>query len=157
MRRKDREITDVKEMLNIINKCKVCRIGLSENNIPYVIPLNYGCNYENDLLTLYFHSALEGKKLDIIKINNNACFEIYCDDKLIEGENACDYGYAYKSIIGFGKIFILENKEEKIFGLNMLMKHQTEKKITYSFTEEQINNVCVYKLTADAFTGKQKQ
>ena len=84
MRRKDKEIIDVNEKINVIKKCKVCRIGLSENNIPYIIPLNFGYKYENNLLTLYFHSALEGKKLDIIKNNNNACFEIDCDNKLRE-------------------------------------------------------------------------
>jgi len=157
MKRKDKEIVDINEKINIIKKCKVCRIGLSENNIPYVIPLNYGYEYKNNLLTLYFHSALEGKKLDIIKNNNNACFEIDCDNKLIENENACNYGYAFKSIIGFGKITILENTEEKIFGLNMIMKHQTEKDITYNFNEEQINKVCVFKLVLDEFSGKQKE
>jgi len=156
MRRKDREITDIDEKIKIIQKCKVCRIGLSEDNMPYILPLNYGYTFENDVLTLFFHGALEGKKLDIIKKNNNACFEIDCDSKLIEGEQACDYSYAYKSIIGFGKIIIMENSDEKIRGLNLLMKHQTEEDITYEFTKEQINNVCVFKMIVESFTGKQK-
>ena len=157
MRRKDREIIDINEKINVIKKCKVCRIGLSENNFPYIIPLNYGFNFENDILTLYFHSAPEGKKLDIIKKNNNACFEIDCDNKLIESGGACNYGYAFKSVIGFGKIFILDSFEEKTFGLNMLMKHQTEKETAYSFSEDQVNNVCVYKMVVDEFSGKQKE
>ena len=156
MRRKDREITDINEKLTIIQKCKVCRIGLSEDNFPYIIPLNYGYTFENEILTLFFHSAPEGKKLDIIKKNNNACFEIDFDSELIEGGQACDYGYTYKSIIGFGKIIIIENPDEKKYGLNMLMKHQTEKDITYEFTNEQIKNVCVYKMIVSNFTGKQK-
>jgi len=157
MRRKDREITDFNKKIEIINKCKVCRIGLSENNIPYIIPLNFGYVIENNTLILFFHSAMEGKKLDIIKNNNNACFEIDCDSKLIEGESACDYSYSYKSLIGFGKIIILENIEDKIFGLNSIMKHQTEKDIIHEFTHEQVKNVCVYKMIVDEFTGKQKE
>jgi nitroimidazol reductase NimA-like FMN-containing flavoprotein (pyridoxamine 5'-phosphate oxidase superfamily) len=156
MRRKDKEIIDIDEKLKIIEKCKVCRLGLSENNYPYIIPLNYGFSYYNGKLTLYFHGATEGKKIDIIKKNNNACFEIDCDAKLIEGDNPCNYGYEYKSIIGFGKIFILETKEEKINGLNYLMKQQTGKDIKYNFTEDEINNVIVYKMLAEEFTGKQK-
>ena len=111
MRRKDREITDIDEKINIIKKCKVCRIALSENNMPYIVPLNYGYSFENNILTLFFHSATEGKKLDIIQNNNNACFEIDCDTQLIEAEKACDYGYAFRSIVGFGKITILENTD----------------------------------------------
>ena len=157
MRRKDKEITDVDEKLNIIKKCKVCRLGLSENNVPYIIPLNYGYNFENNTLTLFFHSAMEGKKLEIIKNNNNACFEINCETKLIEAEKACNYGYAFKSIIGFGKIIVLENETEKINGLNLIMKHQTEKETVYNFTHDDVKNVCVYKMIVETFTGKQKE
>jgi len=156
MRRKDREITDINEKINIIKKCKVCRIGLSENNIPYIVPLNYGYNFDNNVLTLFFHSALEGKKIDIIKNNNNACFEIDCDTDLIEAEKACNYGYVFKSLIGFGKIFILENSNEKIDGLNEIMKQQTGKEVKFNFTNDEINSVCVFKMVVEEFTGKQK-
>ena len=156
MRRQDKEITDINEKINVIKKCKVCRIGLSENNIPYIIPLNYGYNFENNVLTLFFHSAIDGKKLDIIKSNNNACFEIDCDTKLIEAEKACNHGYTFKSIIGFGKITILENSDEKTSGLNMIMQHQTETETVYDFSPEQLKNVCVYKMIVEIFTGKQK-
>jgi len=157
MRRQDREITDVNEKINLIKKCKVCRIGLSEKNMPYVVPLNYGYSFEHNTLTLFFHSALEGKKFDIIKNNNNACFEIDCDTKLIEAEKPCDYGYAFKSIIGFGKITILEDADEKINGLNQIMKHQTEEENAYDFTHNDFKNVCVYKMVVHEFTGKQKE
>jgi len=156
MRRKDKEITDVNEKLEIVAKCKVCRLGLSENSFPYIVPLNYGFSWDNGKLTLYFHGAAEGKKMDIIQKNNNACFEIDCDSKLIEGENPCDYGYEFKSILGFGKITILETNDEKIEGLNYLMKHQTGKDIKYEFGENALDNVVVLKLVVEEFTGKQK-
>jgi len=156
MRRKDKEIIDINEKLEIIAKCKVCRLGLSENNYPYIVPLNYGFSYDDGKLTLYFHSATEGKKIDIIKKNNNACFEIDCDTKLIEGENPCNYGYDYKSIIGFGKIGILDTKAEKIDGLNYLMKQQTGKETKYEFNEDELNSVLVFKMPVEEFTGKQK-
>jgi len=157
MRRKDKKITDINEKINVIKKCKVCRIGLSENNMPYIVPLNYGYVFEDDKLTLFFHGAKEGKKIDIIANNNNACFEIDCDTKLIEADKACNYGYAFKSIIGFGKIIILENTDEKINGLNKIMKHQTEKETVYTFTHDDLKNVCVYKMIVEEFTGKQKE
>ena len=156
MRRKDKEITDIGEKISIIQNCTVCRIGLAENNMPYIVPLNYGYRYENNVLTLFFHSAAEGKKTGIIKKNNNACFEIDCDSQLIEAERACNYSYAYKSIIGFGKIFISENNDEKTDGLNRIMKHQTGKETVYTFSDDALKNVTVYKLIAEEFTGKQK-
>jgi len=156
MRRKDKEIVDLNEKLEIVAKCKVCRLGLSEDNYPYIVPLNYGYTYENENLTLFFHGAKEGKKIEVIQKNNNACFEIDCDTKLIEGANPFDYGYEFKSIIGFGKIVFLETEDEKTTGLNQLMKQQTGKDIKYSFTEDELKNVCVYKMAVEEFTGKQK-
>jgi len=156
MRRKDKEIADINDKITIIAKCKICRLGLSENNYPYVIPLNYGYMYDNEKLTFYFHSAKEGKKTEIIQNNNNACFEIDCDTKLIEGEKPCNCNYEFKSIIGFGKISPIETNSEKITGLNCLMKHQTGKEAAYDFTENELNSICVYKMTVEEFTGKQK-
>ncbi|MCL2067490.1 MAG: pyridoxamine 5'-phosphate oxidase family protein [Treponema sp.] len=156
MRRKNREIQSIESMMEIIEKCKHCRIGLSVDNNPYIVPLNYGYSYQNNKLTLYFHSAKEGKKIDIININNKACFEIDCDTKLIEGEIACKYGYEYKSIIGFGKIIILETDKEKIEGLNKLMEHQTGKNVNYTFTEDELKKVLVYKMEVNEFTGKER-
>ena len=156
MRRKDKEIRDIDEKLKIIAKCKICRLGLSDNNYPYIVPLNYGFSYDDGKLTLYFHSAIEGKKIDIIKNNNNGCFEIDCDTKLIEGENSCNCNYEFKSIIGLGKIILLDTKDEKINGLTHLMKQQTGKDIKYDFNENKLNNIVVLKMPVDEFTGKQK-
>jgi nitroimidazol reductase NimA-like FMN-containing flavoprotein (pyridoxamine 5'-phosphate oxidase superfamily) len=156
MRRKDKEIADVSEKLEIIAKCKFCRLGLSEGDYPYIIPINYGFSYDGRGLSLYFHSAKEGKKLDIIKKNNNACFEIDCDTNLIEGEKPCNYGYEFKSIIGFGKITPLENIDEKINGLNYIMKQQTGKDAKHDFDESELNRVTVLRMSVDEFTGKQK-
>jgi len=156
MRRKDREITAIDDKIAVLAQCKVCRLGLSENNYPYIIPLNYGYVYEDSKLTLFFHSAKEGKKIEIIQKNNNACFEIDCDEKLIEGEKACNYSYEFKSIIGFGKIEFLKTTDEKIKALNLLMKHQTGKEIEYKFTENELDKVCIYKMLVEEFTGKQK-
>ena len=156
MKRKDKEITEIIDKISIIKKCKVCRIGLSDNNKPYIVPLNYGYDFENNNLTLYFHSAKEGKKMDIIKNNNYACFEVDCDNQLISGEKACDYSYTFKSLIGFGKIILLEDVNEKIDGLNKIMRHQTGKEETYLFESAKLENVAVYKMVVEEFTGKQK-
>jgi nitroimidazol reductase NimA-like FMN-containing flavoprotein (pyridoxamine 5'-phosphate oxidase superfamily) len=133
MRRKDREIQNIDKIIDIIKRCKICRLGLCDNNQPYIVPLNYGLSCQDSKLTLYFHSATEGKKTDIIKRNNKACFEIDCDTKLMESETPCRCGYQYTSIIGFGEIFIVESSEEKKEGLNLLMQHQTGKIIEYAF------------------------
>jgi nitroimidazol reductase NimA-like FMN-containing flavoprotein (pyridoxamine 5'-phosphate oxidase superfamily) len=157
MRRKDKEITDINDKISIIKKCKVCRLGLSEDNKPYIVPLNYGYDFKENTLTLFFHSANEGKKIDIIRQNNNACFEIDCDTKLIDAEKACSYSYEFKSVTGFGKIIFLETASEKKYGLNRIMENQTGKEEAYNFPEEMLKKVTVYKMVVEEFTGKQKE
>ena len=155
MRRKDKEITDIDAKIAIIEKCKYCRLGIALDNSPYVIPLNYGYTFENEKLSLFFHSANEGKKIDVLRNNNSACFEVDCDAQLVKGIKACNYGYAFKSIIGYGKITFLESNKEKADGLNQLMKHQTGETKEYTYSDNMLNKVCVLKMDVDEFKGKQ--
>jgi nitroimidazol reductase NimA-like FMN-containing flavoprotein (pyridoxamine 5'-phosphate oxidase superfamily) len=157
MRRKDREITSVDEKIAIIEKNKVCRLALSGNNVPYIVPLNYGYRFEDNKLSLYFHSAAEGKKTDIIQANNRACFEIDSDGALIENENPCACGYEFKSIIGSGRIKRAETPDEKIEGLKRLMKHQTGRAGGFTFSPAALEKVIVYTMEVEEFTGKQNR
>ncbi|QQO09963.1 pyridoxamine 5'-phosphate oxidase family protein [Breznakiella homolactica] len=157
MRRKDREITDVNEILEVINSCKVCRLAMADNNRPYIVPLNFGYTFEGDRMVLYFHSAKTGEKIDIMKKNGTVCFEMDGDHTLIEGPHACDYGFAYRSVIGFGTVSFIEDDKEKTFALNTIMKHQTDDSREYTYGENHLRNVCVYKVICSSFTGKQKR
>lgn len=61
MRRKEKEITDKSEIEAVIHNSVVCRIGLVDDNIPYIVPLCFG--YRDN--TIYVHVSLEGKKINI--------------------------------------------------------------------------------------------
>ena len=88
MRRKDKKITDRAEIESIILKSSVCRLALADQLQPYIVPLCFG--YRDN--TLYFHSALSGKKIEIIKKNNRVCFEFDIDCEAITSDKACDWG-----------------------------------------------------------------
>ncbi len=119
MRRKDKEIEDKKEIESIISKSDVCRIALSENNSPYLVPMCFG--YRDNCL--YFHSASDGKKIDIIKKNNRVCFEFDTHEGLIKSENPCDWDMKYHSVVGSGKAFFIEDPDEKTRALNIIEEH----------------------------------
>ena len=76
MRRKEREVTDIKEIREVLDSCKVCRLGIADEGGAYIVPLNYGYRLEDGVLTLYFHGAKEGKKLDLIRKNPEVGFEM---------------------------------------------------------------------------------
>ena len=78
MRRKDREVTDRNEIIEIMRRCDVCRLAIHDEGYPYIVPLNFGLLVDEESMTLVFHSALEGTKLDLLKIDNRVSFEMDC-------------------------------------------------------------------------------
>jgi nitroimidazol reductase NimA-like FMN-containing flavoprotein (pyridoxamine 5'-phosphate oxidase superfamily) len=156
MRRKDREVTGVEELLEIIGQCRVCRLGMADNDAPYIVPLNFGYEYRKGALFLYFHSAREGKKIGLLNKNNRVCFEMDCGHKMTPGREACDYGFNYASVIGWGTVEFIEDGAKKIRALNLLMKHQTGEDRDFAYREEDLRAATVYRLRAEAFTGKKR-
>ena len=155
MRRKERELTETADKLAVIEECKVCRLAMTDGNSPYIVPLNFGYTWENEVLTLYFHGAREGMKIDILKKNPAVCFEMDCGHRLIEADDPAGYSYAYQSIIGFGSIVFVEDLQEKNRGLNILMKHQAGRE-GFTLPDAALEKTCVYKVEAVSFTGKRR-
>lgn len=152
MRRKDREVTDINELLDIIQECRICHLGMQDDKGIYIVPLNYGFEYVENQLNLYFHSAKVGRKIDALKLNPNVCIEMDYDHRLIEGDKACDYSFGFKSIIGNGQVSFVEDYNEKLKGLQLLMHHETMKE--FEFDEKMVNMVTVMKVVVHEFTGK---
>ena len=153
MRRADREIVEKAEIIEIIEKCYVCRLGFSDDNVPYVVPMNYGYEYVGEKLTLYFHGADEGKKHDIIAKNPIACFEMDCSHKLIEADEAAQYTMEYESVIGSGEISYITGKSEKINACRLIMRQYAKDK-EFSFPDHVLDSVTLFKLEVSEFSGK---
>lgn len=152
MRRKEREVSDKSELKLILEACQICRIALKDEEGLYIIPLNFGVEFFDDSLVLYFHSAKTGRKLSAIKKDGQVAFEMDTDHRLIEADKACDYGFAFSSIIGKGHAEIVSDLDEKKKGLSLLMKHQTGK--DFAFDDKSASSVTVWKVTAEQYTGK---
>ncbi|MDD4797385.1 MAG: pyridoxamine 5'-phosphate oxidase family protein [Eubacteriales bacterium] len=155
MRRTDRQVTDMQALQQILDTCKVCRIAMADGDRPYLVPMNYGYRLAGGKLTLYFHCAHQGRKLDILKRNPRVCFEMDCEHALMPGDTACEYGYAYASIIGEGAARILTDEAEKIDALQRLMLHQTGQG-QYSFPAAAVSGVTVFCIDTIGFTGKRR-
>lgn len=152
MRRSDREVKDFDELREIIKACMVCRIAMTDNSLPYIVPLNFGYSDSDHQLTLYFHSAKKGRKIDILKLNNHVAFEMDCHHQLLAAEKACQYGFKFASIIGTGKVEFIEESLEKMAALNFIMQQQSGK--VFSFAEEDLHHVCVFKVVVESYSGK---
>jgi len=154
MTKRERQIFDPQQIQKILDTCKVLHLGLAVNNEPYVVPMNYGYTVEDGKLIVYLHSALKGKKLDMIRSNPNVFFEMDCDLNPFEGEKPCQYGLSYSSVMGRGKAVIVEDAEEKMKAMSILMKTQTGKDFT--FDERLVSIVAVVRIDVSEYTAKHR-
>ena len=154
MTKRERQITDEKQIMAILDAGKVLHLGLAVDNEPYVVPMNYGYVLEDGKLTLYLHSALQGKKLDMMRTNPRVFFEIDCDLMPFEGKVACQYGLVYSSVMGRGTARIIEDVEEKKQAMSLLMKTQTGKDFT--FVDRLVSIVAVIRIDVAEYTAKHR-
>ena len=149
MRRKEKEIVDRLEIESIIAEASVCRLAMADENRPYVVPLCFGY-LEN---VLYFHAAGAGKKLNILQKNNRVCFEFDIGQEIIkQGTNGCDWSMKYRSVIGFGQAFFIEDTEAKRKALDIIMNQYADGPFEYS--PAKIDGTVIIKVDIDQMTGK---
>lgn len=154
MTKREREVTDPVEILKILDTCSVVHIGLVDDGLPYIVPMNFGYEMVDGKLVLYIHGAKEGYKMDVIRKNPVCCFEMECNVIPFEGKIACQYGTIYESIMGRGVVEILENPEDKIHGMTVLMKSLTGKDFT--FNEKLVSIVSVMRINVSEYTAKRR-
>ena len=154
MTKRERQVTDLNQIKEILDKAGVLHLGLAVNNEPYVVPMNYGYCMEGEKLTLYLHSAVRGKKLDMIRENPKVFFALDCDLTPFEGKVACQYGLSYSSVMGRGEARIVEDVQEKMKAMSILMKTQTGKDFT--FDEKLVSIVAVIRIDVSEYTAKHR-
>ena len=152
--RREREVTDINEILGILDRAKIVHVGMIDADSPYVVPMNYGYTMENGKLTLYLHGAKEGRKLDILHQNPKVFIEIDTDIVPFEGITACHYGVGYSSVMGEGIAELVEDAEGKREALSILMKTQTGKDFT--FDDRMVSVVTCIKICVTDFTAKKR-
>jgi len=151
MIRKEKEITDTSDIETVIAQTPVCRLGLSDGAAPYIVPLCFG--YEDG--TIYVHSALKGKKIDLIQTHPDVCVEFDTDVETIDSGRACNWGMSYKSVIAFGRASFLENRDEKKRALGIIIGHYSDK--SFALPDKAVDKTAVIKIEISRMTGKQSR
>ena len=149
MRRKDKEISDESTIAAIIQNARVCRLAMANGDQPYVVPLCFG--YRDH--TLYFHSALKGRKINFLRTNPHVCFEFDTAVETIAAEEACSWGMQYQSVIGFGRAEFIDDAYDKRRALDIIMAQYDDKR--YTFPESKMKATAVFKVPIESMTGKQ--
>lgn len=119
MRKQNQEIKDKDVIEEILLKSKICRIAMTDNSKPYIVPFNYG--YKDNCI--YIHSTPEGKKIELLRENNHVCFEIEYEAQIVKHNNPCKWATRYRSVISYGYVEIILDYEQKKIGLDIIMAH----------------------------------
>ncbi len=150
MNRKEREVKDFNEIVDILKRCNTIRLGLTNGDGAYVVPVSFGLDIVNEKVVIYFHGAVAGLKTECIASNNHVCIEadiFYKVDPTKTGITT-----RYESVIGTGIISKVDG-EEKLHGLRKLVER-------YGFDDYPIDrcrgleNTAVYKIVLSELTGK---
>ena len=123
MRRSDREITEFDRKLEILRRCEVLHLGLSDCGRPYVVPLNFGIRTETGKIAIYFHCADSGRKLDLLRADPRVCFEAERLIRVVGADDACGWTSKYESVMGGGRAVPVEDPAEKAEGLLYILRH----------------------------------
>ena len=154
MRRKDCEITDFQEMLEIIKKSDALRIGMvDEDGYAYIVPVNFGYELQGDDLKFYFHSALAGKKVGILRGSQKVSFELDTAHALQESENIHHHTYHYESVMGLATVTFVENPAEKYRVLQLLMQNYSDKK-DWELPQSLVDHIHAICLSVESWSAK---
>ena len=150
MRKANQEIKDPHLLEEILNDAEICRVAMTDGEVPYMLPFNYG--YMDGCI--YIHSAPAGKKIDLLKKNGSVCFEVEQAVKIIPKEEACKWSTLYRSVVGYGDVEIVTDFESKKKGLEIIMAQHGAPDLV-EFMPKEVEFIVILKLTISSFTGKQ--
>ena len=153
MRRKDREVKDPETVKALMNRCHCFRLGFNDNGEVYIVPLNFGWEETASGFVFYFHSAKEGRKIDLIAHAPQVGFEMDADYQLKTADMACAHTASFGSIIGNGTVSMVDDENEKKHGLSLMMRHATGR-ADWDFSGKMLDAVAVFRLDVSSLSCK---
>ncbi len=156
MRRKDREVTDIAVMQDWMEEFEVCRLGLVDGDLPYIVPMNFGAMWKDQRLVVYLHCAAIGYKLDLLAKNPKVCVEWDGHHQLLKSpEDPSECTYAYRSLIGRGTAELVEENEDKLVGIGAIMRQYYKREVVHNYPEGLLKRTAIIRVTVDELTAKE--
>ncbi|MEA4912007.1 MAG: pyridoxamine 5'-phosphate oxidase family protein [Oscillospiraceae bacterium] len=156
MRRQDREVTDGARIDSIIESCDCCRLGLFDGTRAYIVPLSFLFRYENGARVLYFHCALEGKKLTLARERPAVCFEMDTAHRFVAGSGPMDNTMLYQCVMGEGSIGVVESVSDKRSRIGELIARY-RRKADPAFFSPPADGVTVLRLAVERISCKENR
>ncbi len=144
-------IENKEEIDAVIRACKTCYVAMSDDNIPYILPLNFGYDGE----TIILHSAQHGRMWETLKKNPKVCINWTLGEELAwqDVQVGCSYRVKSKTVIVEGTIEFIEDFDEKVSCLNTVMSQYSERE--FKFGKPSVVNVGIMKVHVDRLSAKE--
>ncbi len=155
MRRANREIRDPEKLREILDRCDSCRLAMNAGEFPYLVALNYGYEYEDGRLTLYFHSAKEGRKLDLLRKDPHVAFQMDCDHVFRHLDRGMHCTMDYRSIMGTGIAELVSDRAEMQKAVDLMLRHH-QSPPGFEVTDAAAKATAFVKVRVLSMTGKEK-
>lgn len=151
MRRKDRQMPE-EFALKVIDKCPFAQVAMTDlQGQPYCVPLSVA----RDGHVIYFHSAAEGSKTDILRVNPQVYVSCVGDVTPAQDKFTTEFESA-----GFcGTATEITDKDKKIKALRLICEKYTPSNMDSfdSAIERSLDRTAVWKISIESLTGKRKK
>jgi hypothetical protein len=142
-------IESAEEMEKLLTEERVGYLGLSQHNVPYVVPLTFGY-WEGKII---FHGSLEGKKLEIIRENPAVCFTVSRHyGEMVSHPQGAECHADSDSVICYGRARIIEDIQERCRILNKFNRRLQPQ--AREITEEEVEFCCAVEIRIEQMTGR---
>lgn len=143
-------ITDREEINNILKACKTCWVAMSDENIPYVLPMNFAP--DGDYIIL--HSAQHGRMWETIRKNPQVCINWTLGEEIVwqDVRVGCSYRVKSKSVIVEGRAEFIDDFEEKTRCLVKIMAQYSDRE--FKFSKPSVENVGILKVKIEQLSAK---
>jgi len=154
MERTNHIITDLHEVIRVINDCKLCHVAMFDGERPRMFTMNFGFDFERYSFSFYFLGAHDAEGLKIIEEDVPVVFELDGNYQHIASDDPTIDGYVYSSVRGNGFIEPIEEPENRLKAMNLIMQHQSGR--PYTGGPEGIEEVQLYQLFVADLVAKHR-
>jgi uncharacterized protein len=153
MRNTNRKITDRELIAAVIRSSPVMRLAMSLEDQPYLVPLCFGYDGE----ALFFHTGIKGQKIEYLQANPRVCFEFEGTVRPLPHERlGCKWSFAYRTVIGTGRVGELLAPEERLHGLELVMR-QYSGTGGWEFDRDAMALTRVWRIEIESLAGRQSK
>ena len=145
------KIENREEIEQIIKACKTCFVAMSENDYPYVLPMNFA--FDGDSVIL--HSAQSGRMWETLKKNPKVCINWTLGEELAwqDAQVGCSYRVKSKSVLIEGTAEIIDDYDKKHDCLLKIMAQYCNR--DFKFSKPSVINVGILKVKIEKISAKE--